>query len=109
MQSKLQLEAGVVTLPTLSYTVPGARIELKGTYALAGGALDFDGKAKMEAPVSKMVGGWKGVLLAPADPLFKRDGAGTEVPIHVKGTRDAPEFGIEFEKMKLDEKPAEKQ
>lgn len=109
MQSNFQLENAVLTLPALDYTVPGAKIELTGTYALEGGALNFDGRAKMEAPVSKMVGGWKGLLLSPADPFFKKGGAGTEVPIHVKGTREAPEFGIEFEKMKFEEKPGEKE
>jgi len=34
----------------------------------------------MEATVSKMVGGWKGLLLKPADRFFKKNGAGTEVP-----------------------------
>ena len=104
MQSNFTLEDGVVTLPALDYTVPGAKIELKGAYSLEGGGLNFDGSAKMQASVSRMVGGWKGVLLAPADPFFRKDGAGTEVPIHIKGTREKPEFGIEFEKMKLSEK-----
>jgi hypothetical protein len=104
MQSNFQLEDGVITLPALEYTVPGAKIELKGTYKLDGGALDFTGSAKLDASVSKMVGGWKGLLLSPADRYFKRDGAGTEVPIHIEGTRDAPKFGIELDRMKLEEK-----
>ena len=106
MESNFQLASGVITLPALDYTVPGAKIELKGTYTLEGGTLNFDGNAKMEAPVSKMVGGWKGLLLTPADPLFKKGGAGTQVAIHVKGTREAPEFGIDFEKLKLEKKPS---
>jgi hypothetical protein len=104
IQSNFQLEDGVITLPALEYTVPGAKIELKGTYKLDGGALDFTGSAKLDASVSKMVGGWKGLLLSPADRYFKRDGAGTEVPIHIEGTRDAPKFGIELDRMKLEEK-----
>jgi hypothetical protein len=97
MQGSFRMAAGAVTLPALEYTVPGAKIQLAGTYGLADGALNFAGTAKMEASVSKMVGGWKGVLLAPADHLFKRDGAGAEVPIHIEGTRDEPKFGIDFE------------
>jgi hypothetical protein len=58
----------------------------------------------MEASASKIVGGWKGMLLAPADRYFKKDGAGTEVPIHIGGTREAPKFGIDFERLKPDEK-----
>jgi len=43
-----------------------------------------------------MVGGWKGALLKPADRFFKKDGAGTEVPIHVNGTRENPAFGVDL-------------
>jgi hypothetical protein len=100
MRGSFQLAGGVVTLPALDYTVPGAKIQLKGTYGLVGGALDFAGTAKMEASVSKIVGGWKGLLLSPADRYFKKDGAGTEVPIHINGTREAPKFGIDFARMR---------
>jgi hypothetical protein len=86
----------VITLPSLIYTVPGATINLKGTYGLDGGALDFTGTAKMQATVSQMVGGWLGALLKPADRFFKKDGAGTRVPIRIQGTREQPKFGIDF-------------
>ncbi len=99
MQSDFQLANGVITLPNLDFTVPGADIELKGTYKLDGGALGFTGVAKMQATVSKMVGGWKGLLLKPADRFFKKDGAGTEVPIHIAGTYKNPEFGVDVKGM----------
>ena len=95
MQSNFQMANGVITLPDLVFTVPGADIDLAGTYKLDGGLLGFVGKAKMQATVSKMVGGWKGVLLKPADRFFKKDGAGTEVPIHIAGTYKNPEFGVD--------------
>lgn len=101
MQGGFQLAAGVLALPALEYTVPGAKIDLKGTYGLEGGALNFAGTARMDASVSKMVGGWKGLLLSPADRFFRKDGAGTEVPILIGGTRDAPRFDIDFSRMKL--------
>ncbi len=99
MQSDFQMAAGVITLPNLVFTVPGADIDLNGTYKLDGGLLGFIGVAKMQATVSKMVGGWKGLLLKPADHMFKKDGAGTEVPIHVAGTYKNPEFGVDVKGM----------
>ena len=87
------LDGGVLTIPAVTYTIPGANIQMHGTYRASGGTLDFTGVAKMEATVSKMVGGWKGMLLKPADRFFKKDGAGTEVPIYIAGTRDHPQFG----------------
>jgi len=111
MHGNFLMGGGVITLPALEFTVPGADIQLKGTYGLEGGALDFAGTAKLEATVSQMVGGWKGLLLKPADRFFKKDGAGTSVPIHVSGTRTEPKFGIGLDKTKgtrperLGEKP----
>lgn len=95
MQSDFRVANAVVNLPNLVYTVPGAVIRLKGAYGL-NGALNFAGTASMDATVSKMVGGWKGFLLKPADRFFKKDGAGTQVPIHVAGTREAPKIGVDL-------------
>jgi hypothetical protein len=100
MQGDFKMAGGVITLPNLSYTVPGALIQLKGTYAVEGGALDFAGTAKLQATVSQVVGGWKGLLLKPADRFFKKDGAGTEVPIRVGGTREDPTFAVDIKGFK---------
>ena len=100
MEGDFQMAGGLIALSRLIYTVPGATIQLKGTYRVKGGALDFAGTAKMEATVSEMVGGWKGMLLTPLDRHFEKNGAGTEIQIHIKGTRQAPEFGMDFGRMK---------
>ena len=100
MQSDFTMADATIALPNLKYTVPGAEIDLKGTYGVHGGLLNFTGTAKTEATVSEMVGGWKGALLKPADRYFKKDGAGTEVPIHVSGTRENPQFGVDLGRMK---------
>ena len=100
MSGDFQMAHGVITLPVLKYSVPGAAIQLNGTYDVDGGAIDFTGSAALQAPISKVVGGWKGFLLKPADPFFKKDGAGTEVPIHISGTREAPQFGVDFGRIK---------
>ena len=93
IEGDFTLDAGVLTLPSIMYTVPGADIHMHGTYRSQGGTLDFTGTAKMEATVSQMVGGWKGFLLKPADRFFKKNGSGTEIPIYVAGTREKPQFG----------------
>jgi hypothetical protein len=96
MTSDFTMDDGVLTLPNLVYTVPGAEIDMKGTYTVDGGGLSFRGTAKMQATVSQMVGGWKGMLLKPADRFFKKEGAGTKIGVHVDGTRESPHFGIDF-------------
>ena len=98
MHGTFHMAKGTIALPDLNYSVPGANIQLQGTYALDG-ALNFTGTARMEATVSKMLGGWKGLLLKPADKFFQKDGAGTLVPITIKGTREAPDFGVDFSRI----------
>ncbi len=100
MQGDFTMAAGVITLPNLVYTVPGAEIDLKGAYAIEGGALNFAGTAKMQATVSQMVGGFVGALLKPADRFFKANGAGTEVPIRITGSRQDPQFAVDFKRIK---------
>jgi hypothetical protein len=99
IESSFTMANGVVMLPDIKYTVPGAEIDLAGKYGLDGSTLDFTGTARTDATVSRMVGGWKGFLLKPADKLFKKDGAGTVVPIHVDGTEQNPRFGVDFGKI----------
>jgi hypothetical protein len=99
MLGDFQMANGIITLPLLTYTVPGAAIQLKGTYNMDGGAINFTGSAKLQATISKVVGGWVGFLLKPADRIFKKDGAGTDVPIHISGTRNDPKFGGDFGRM----------
>jgi len=110
MEGDFHVDHGVISLPNLKYSVPGADIEVKGTYNFDG-HVKFEGAARMEATVSQMVGGWKGFLLKPVDRFFRKDGAGTLVPIHIRGTRDAPEIGIDFGRMKQTspERPGEKE
>ncbi len=99
MEGNFHLDHGVVTLPDLRYEVPGADIEVHGDFAFDG-RVKFEGTARMEATVSQMVGGWKGFLLKPVDRLFRKDGAGALIPIHIRGTRDAPQIGVDFSRLK---------
>jgi len=106
MQGHFTLGGGTLQLPDLDYQVPGAEIVAHGTYGLRDGAMNFEGDAKLDAALSQIVGGWKGFLLKPADRLLKKNGAGTDVPIHVKGTRKDPQFGVDFGRLgKTDRTP----
>ena len=99
MQGHFKLYGGMLQLPDLSYKVPGAEIVAHGTYGLEAGSLAFEGDARLEATISQIVGGWKGFLLKPADRYLRKNGAGTDVPIHVDGTRKEPKFGVDFDRL----------
>ncbi len=88
------LENGVIHFQRLTFSVPGAQVALKGTYAIRGGELDFTGELRLQAELSQMVTGTKSILLKAIDPFFKKEGAGAVVPISITGTKDQPTFGV---------------
>ena len=94
LRTGFNLSGGVMTLTDLTYAVRGATIGLTGTYALETGALNFRGAARLDAPVSRMVTGFKHFLLMPFDPMFRKGGAGTRLAIEVKGTVEKPDFNV---------------
>ena len=93
---RFRMANGAVTLPSLRFTTQGARVQLAGSYHIDG-RLDFQGNIRMSAGVSQMVTGKKRFFLKAFDPLFKRDGA-TEFPIHIRGSVQKPEFGVDVKK-----------
>lgn len=95
MKGAFNIGNSKITIIGLHYTLPGANIAMDGVYSL-NGQLDFHGTARLDAKVSQMVTGWKSILLKAVDPFFSKNGAGTEVPIEITGTRSDPHFGLDF-------------
>jgi hypothetical protein len=96
LRDNFSLENKKITITGLRFIVPGADIALNGIYALDGKQIDFHGTARLHAKVSQMVTGWKSVLLLPVDPFFSKNGAGTQVPIAITGSRSDLHFGLDF-------------
>ncbi len=95
-QGRFKLAGGRLTLPVLSFAVPGANVRLTGQYALRPETLDFRGTMFMDAKVSETQSGFKSLLLKVVDPLFRKRGGGSAVPIRIGGTRGKPEFGLDM-------------
>lgn len=93
---KFQLRAGVLSFSRLQFTVPGTEVNMTGRYSLDGNEFDFHGKARLQAKLSHMTTGFKSILLKPVDPFFSKDGAGTELPVKITGTKSEPHFGLDF-------------
>jgi hypothetical protein len=73
--------------------VPGASVNLAGTYDIDADNLDFRGALKLRAKVSQTMTGWKRWALKPVDPFFAKQGAGTFLRIAVTGSSSKPQFG----------------
>ncbi len=86
----------VVNISALHYAMPGASSDLEGHYSLDGQQFEFHGFIRTQATASQMTTGWKRMLLKPIDPLLKRDGAGVQLPVTIRGTKAAPKFSIDL-------------
>jgi hypothetical protein len=94
LHGKFHVEKAIVTFSSLTFSIPGAAVDLTGTYKLIGGDLDFNGHLRLQAKLSQTVTGAKSFFLKAIDPFFKKDGAGAVVPISVTGTREQPTIGV---------------
>jgi len=90
-----RLGDGRLTIPEVTFDVPGAGVRLAGTYDLVPETLNFKGTLFLDVKVSQTVTGFKSVLLKIVDPFFKREGGGSAIPIKISGQRDKPSFGLD--------------
>jgi AsmA-like C-terminal region len=93
-RGRFRLDGGVITFTDLTFSVPGATVQLQGSYKLRGEVLDFSGDLRLKAKLSQTVTGKKSFFLKAIDPLFEKKGAGAVIPISITGTRDDPTIGV---------------
>jgi hypothetical protein len=98
-KGSFQFGGGRLTLPSFAFNVPGATVKLHGHYALRAETIDFKGDLLMDAKVSQTQSGIKSLLLKLVDPLFKKNGGGSDLPIKIEGKRDAPSFGLDMHRV----------
>ncbi len=98
-EGRFKLADGTLSLAALKFRIPGAAVHLDGTYGLRSEVLEFDGTLRMQATISEAAGGgMRSLLLKVVDPFFRKKGAGTVLPIKVRGTREHPKFGLDVVK-----------
>ena len=96
MTGRFALRDGVANFSQLSFQVPGALIQLTGSYGLRTEQMNFVGSARLDAKLSQMTTGVASKLLKVVDPFFRKDGA-TVIPIKIGGSRSSPSFGLNIQ------------
>jgi AsmA-like protein len=96
LSAKFTLRDGTLTFSDLSFGVPGAIVQLAGTYNLKQETLDFHGNLLLDATLAETTSGWKAVVGRIAQPLFRRQGGGSKLPIRISGRRENPQFGLDM-------------
>jgi hypothetical protein len=89
------LRKSVLSFTDLSFGVPGAVVRIAGTYDVRRELLDFRGHLLLDAALAETTTGWKAVVARVAQPLFRRAGGGSKLPIRISGPREKPEFGLD--------------
>ena len=95
MAGQFTLRDGRLDFKRLSFGVPGAVVQLAGTYHLRTEVMAFRGDLLVDASLADMTSGFKSLLVRMAQPLFRRPGGGTRLPIRVTGTRQHAKFGLD--------------
>ena len=83
----------------LRFTIPGAEVQLAGTYDLHREELDFQGDVLVDASLADMTSGFKSLLARLAQPFFRRPGGGSKLPIRISGPRSKPQFGLDVRRV----------
>lgn len=63
LRGHFELRNGIANFSRLTFGVPGAQIQLAGSYGIRSESLNFQGTAQLEAKPSQMTTGYKSVLL----------------------------------------------
>jgi hypothetical protein len=95
LRGQFALRQGSLAFSNLTFAVPGAMVQLAGSYHLESEVLDFTGHLLLDASLRDTTSGFKAVLATLAQPFFRRPGGGTKLPIRVTGTRSKPQFGLD--------------
>ena len=96
LKGQVVLEDGIAKFSDLSFGVPGARANLHGTYNIINHKIDLHGPMKVDSQISNTASGMKALLLKMMDPFFKKKKKGEVVPVHISGTYEHPQFGLDL-------------
>jgi hypothetical protein len=99
MQGRFALRNARLTFSNLTFAVPGAIVQLSGTYGLHDEMIDFSGYFLSDATLADMTSGVKSLLARLAQPLFRRPGGGSKIPIRISGPRANPKFGLDVKRV----------
>ncbi|MGD0010242.1 MAG: AsmA-like C-terminal region-containing protein [Terriglobia bacterium] len=92
---QVSVKNGVATLSNVSFSAPGTRAQLQGTYNLLDRKVDLHGVLYTNGKLSDTTAGFKALVLKAVGPLLKQKSV-TVVPFSVTGTSPNPSFALDF-------------
>lgn len=96
LKGQVVLTGGIAKFSDLSFYIPGAKARMHGTFNLLNEKIDLHGFMKVDTKISKTTTGMKSFVLKVLDPIFKKKKKGEVVPVHISGTYEHPQFGLDL-------------
>ena len=96
LKGTVDLSGGVAYFHDIEFGVPGATAHLHDTYNILNHRINLHGEMKVDTKISKTSSGVKALLLKIMDPLFRKKKKGEIVPVHILGTYEKPQFGLDL-------------
>jgi hypothetical protein len=96
LEGQVTLEQGIAKFSNLTFGVPGAKARVDGIYNLLNEKIDMHGRMRVDTKISKTTTGFKSFLLKAIDPIFKKKKKGEVVFIHITGTYEHPQYGLDL-------------
>jgi hypothetical protein len=81
----VRIRDGIAYFERLRFHMPGAWVDLHGTFSLRDHTVHLLGDLHMDSDISHVTTGVTSLLLKPLAPFFKKDSAGAVVPIAITG------------------------
>jgi hypothetical protein len=95
LSGQVSVKNGVATLSNISFSAPGTRAQLQGTYNLLDQKVDLHGILHTEGKLSDTTSGFKALVLKAVGPFLKQKSV-TVVPFSITGTSSNPAFALDF-------------
>ena len=86
LNGRAKISDGVVSTQRLTFQMPGAAIDLNGTFNFRDRTVHLLGNLHMLSDISHITTGFKSLLLKPLIPFFKKDNFGAVIPIAITGS-----------------------
>ncbi len=94
-RGQVSVKNGVATLSHVSFSAPGTRAQLHGTYNLLDRKVDLHGVLYTNGKLSDTTSGFKALVLKAVGPFLKQKSV-TVVPFAIAGTSSNPSFVLDF-------------
>jgi hypothetical protein len=92
---QVSVKNGVATLSNVSFSAPGTRAQIQGTYSLLDRKVDLHGTLYTNGKLDDTTSGFKALVLKAVGPLLKKKSV-TVVPFAITGTSSHPSFALDF-------------